>query len=500
MRNLQCLIALGVVFLFLALPGHAAQSESNRKVRVSVVNYQTEDGWAIQGDLYLPPTPSNHPIPAAILLSEPDWAERSIYDAYLGPDYARNGIAALAIDVRGTGKSRGDREFNSFTPQEVDQILLDIKGAVKFLSSQKNIDPKRISITGSGIGANYAVLGALQNPTAVQALVLMSGRFTQAAREYIAFRKDLPIFFIVGKHDKDSFKDMSEAYYISRDPSSEFVTGEDHGALMFTHTEGLKEQTAKWLVDNLTGLGTETPVSFQSEDGWTLYGTLRMPDKMGKPGKLPGVVLVHGARHDSEAFYYLSRDVAKEGMAVLTFDWRGKGKSFKTKGTRAPNADDFKVGGEEVEKVYLDVKAAINFLASQDHVDAQRIGSLGATLACAHAVRSAIGDSRVKTIVLLSCGAPSVDDAVKNYFKTNDVPILAVASADDTHWNRTDSASGSFAVDTKEFYLLSKSKSSQYILYDHGTHGSAMFNMDTELERKISHWFAEKLGAGTGPN
>src|SRR5437867_2453580 len=108
MRNMRCLLALWAVTLCLALPGHAAQGGGNQKVRVSVVNYQTDDGWGIQGDLYLPPTPPNHPIPAAILLSEPDWAERSIYDAYLGPDYARSGIAALAIDVRGTGKSRGD--------------------------------------------------------------------------------------------------------------------------------------------------------------------------------------------------------------------------------------------------------------------------------------------------------------------------------------------------------------------------------------------------------
>lgn len=487
-------LLLIVCIALVSRSARAAQASTGQNVRVSVVEFQTEDGWTIQGDLYLPAAASRGAIPAAVLLSEPDWEDRSIYDAYLGPDFAKNGIAALAIDVRGTGKSGGQKQFDAFSPQEVDRIQLDIRAAIKFLSSQKTFDPGRIAVVGSGIGANYATLEAAQNLEQIQALIFISGQLGQAAKDYIRVRKNLPIFFLTGKHDKESFRDMSEAFYLSKDKDSEFVVGEDHGPVMFTHTEGLKERVTQWLVDNLTALGAETAVSFQSEDGWTIYGKLRIPGKARAGDKVPGVVLAHGARHDSEAFYYLTRDLAKTGMAVLTFDWRGKGKSSKAGASSADKALP-KVGGDELEKVYLDIKAAKNLLEAQAQVDPQRIGVLGATLACNHAIRASVGDTRVKTIVLLSCGAPGMHDEVTNYLKTNDVPILAVASADDTHWNRSDSASGSFAVDTKELYLLSKSKSSQYILYDHSSHGSAMFNMDPDLEWKITRWFAEKLGA-----
>src|SRR6266850_2252433 len=42
MRTLQCLLALWIVFLYLAPRSQAAQGEGSQKVRVSVVNYQTE--------------------------------------------------------------------------------------------------------------------------------------------------------------------------------------------------------------------------------------------------------------------------------------------------------------------------------------------------------------------------------------------------------------------------------------------------------------------------
>src|SRR5215510_6397671 len=42
-------------------------------------------------------------------------------------------------------------------------------------------------------------------------------------------------------------------------------------------------------------LGCEETVEFKTKDGWRIIGTLHIPRSSGR---VPGVVLVHGSRHD----------------------------------------------------------------------------------------------------------------------------------------------------------------------------------------------------------
>src|SRR5689334_4823077 len=76
---------------------------------------------------------------------------------------------------------------------------------------------------------------------------------------------------------------------------------------------------------------TETEVSFQTEDGKTIIGTLHMP-KAGAQ-KVPGIIMFAEAgwivRTTLEA---PGRDMAeKSGLAVLTADHRGNAKSMNGK-------------------------------------------------------------------------------------------------------------------------------------------------------------------------
>src|ERR1700722_19165388 len=74
---------------------------------ISNVKFQTEDGWTISGTLYLPQNISGVAVPAVVLLPEPGWVDRSIYESYVATKLAKSGMAALSIDVRGTGGSSG---------------------------------------------------------------------------------------------------------------------------------------------------------------------------------------------------------------------------------------------------------------------------------------------------------------------------------------------------------------------------------------------------------
>ena len=256
-----------------------------------------------------------------------------------------------------------------------------------------------------------------------------------------------------------------------------------HGTVMFSHTAGLEEQVVQWFGHNLKGLGTEIPVTFKSSDGWTLRGRLRVPEGSVAQAKMPGVVLVHGAKHDEQTYYQLARDAAKKGFVTLRFDWRGKGESIN-EGKGLYGVD---LSTKEQDDIHLDVKAAIEYLASQNQVDSSRIGMVAATLSCVETLEAADGDARVKTVVLLTSAAEASTQA-KHFLTTSDVPIFAIASLEDNNYQR-----GNLAETTRHIYQLSKSKSSQLLLYDDAGRGSEMFKVKRELQPMVLRWLGEKL-------
>jgi dienelactone hydrolase len=446
------------------------------------VSYRTEDGWTIRGNLYLPK--GAEAAPAVVLLPEPGWVDRSIYDTYLSQKLVKNGIAALAIDIRGTGNSLGKLELEKFASADRAKIQLDVRGAIQFLASQKGVDPRRIAIIGAGTTADFAVLEAAEQP-GVRAIVMISGQLSDNAKTYIKTQQQVPVLSVVGKKDKDAFLQMAEAYSLSDNDDSDIILAVGHGTVMFSHTKGLEEQVVHWLDRNLTAVGTETEVSFRSSDGWTLHGTLHMPNGLKNGAKVPGVVMVHGAKHDQQTYIDLAPELVKNGIAALRFDWRGKGES-------SPDVKDrpaSKSAAQEPDDAHLDVKAAIAFFASQPGVDPNRIGLIAATAGTAYALRAASGDNRIQTVVFMTAASVPVGD--EKEFLASGKPVFAIASTEDINYQR-----GSLADSTRQAYLMSSSKESQFLLYDDAGRGSEMLKVKPELSRMILRWFIDKLHAG----
>lgn len=469
-------VSLASLLLVVSLFGYGVQTGEGQ----SLIQYRSEDGWTIYGTLFLPEKTPETTAAAAVLIAEPGSLVRSSYNG-LAQDLSKRGMASLVIDVRGSGQSEGGKPFFRFDPEEEKKLQLDIRGAVQFLGSQKNVDARRISLVTAGIIANYAALEAGFNAQ-VQALVLLSGLMHSPADEVIKLRRDLPVFIAVDPKDRQSFKDMSEAYSLSGNEHTEFQLGIDHGTTMFSHTGGLEEHVADWLQKNVRNLGWESEISFKTEDGWTLHGRLWMPDD-GKTGvRRPGVVFVHGAEHDQSTYYQLAREIAKAGIAALTFDWRGKnidssdGKPLF--GVNMTNA--------ERDKTYLDVKSAIQFLVSQNGIDENRIGLTAATRGILYAVQAASMDHRVKTLVTLS--GYELDNESKQYIKNNNVPIFGVASSEDINFG-----AANLAAFTGQNIQMSGSKESQFLLFDNAGRGTEMLTTRPGLQAMIVRWFSEKL-------
>ena len=438
-----------------------------------VVRFSTADGWNLAGTLYEPPRPGNTLAPAVVLLPEPGWVDRTIYDTYLSAGLQAKGFFALNVDLRGSGASLGDKVLEEFSAEEMKGIQSDLSAAIQFVSSLPGVDPDRIAVVGAGISSEYAIREAAEN-SQVKAAVLISGILSGDAKEYLRADHSVPLLGLAGKEDKEFFREMVEAYALSTNPSSDFLVAVGHGAVMFSHTEGLEEGVIDWLERNLKALGSETEVSFRSEDGWTLHGLLRLPDGAGGDAKVPGVLLVHGAKHDQQTYHFLSQEIAKRGMAALRFDWRGKGRSFLAAETPDQN------------EMWRDVKAAVEFFAAQPAVDSTRLSAVAATLSAVNTLQAALGDPRVKTFVLLTALQPN--DEVRRLLAASDVPIFAIASLEDNNYQR-----GSLAESTRLVQQLSNSRQSQILLYDDAGRGSEMLKVKPELQPMILRWLDEKV-------
>lgn len=121
------------------------------------VEYATADGVAISGSFA---APGDGEVPAAILLHALG-SDRQDFAA-LAPLLRRRGIATLAPDLRGAGRSlqRSPSRERYVPPLEEGRLLRlmqrDVEAAVRFLRTRAGVDPDRIVLIGVGAGASVA--------------------------------------------------------------------------------------------------------------------------------------------------------------------------------------------------------------------------------------------------------------------------------------------------------------------------------------------------------
>ena len=120
--------------------------------------YKEEDvtfqsgGVALAGTLRLPLTKSRHP--AVFLLQGSGDADREA-ESFYADHFARQGIATLVYDKRGTGSSGGDYREESF-----DDFAADALAGVHYLQSREDINARRVGLYGRSHGGIVAPLAA----------------------------------------------------------------------------------------------------------------------------------------------------------------------------------------------------------------------------------------------------------------------------------------------------------------------------------------------------
>ena len=151
---------------------------------------------------------------------------------------------------------------------------------------------------------------------------------------------------------------------------------------------------------------TERIINFGS-NGINLNGTLYIPAAASQYNRVPAVVMCHGYGNEQAAFETSARDLADEGVATLTFDFRGHGES----------------GGILDGSVVDDVMDAWDYLHDQPEVDRKRMGLIGHSMGAFSAILAAGKLKKAKVLIALACPG-DVDNVIARNTKHIAHPLL----------------------------------------------------------------------------
>jgi len=452
------------------------------------VQFQTEDGWTINGTYTIPKSYREGEKLSAALLIHASMHSQTVWVAYPGWAKIQESIATLRIDIRGRGKSRGAIPWVDASREQKEKVVLDVQAALNFLCSQEQVDPRRIGIVAEEYNASSAIIGALEDPR-VRVMVLLSGILNEKAFDFISANSTKPILYVVSKEDRESFDDMTAAYNVTTSDGSDIWVqdGLGVGATMGSvwrnvfgdqpMEKSIDDAEGEWLVKELQSLGSGegSEVTLTTDDGWTLYATLRLPDSVKDGATVPGVVLLPTALVDRDSYINLERVLVRHGIAVLNLEWRGIGKSVD-KG----NYVDMTL--PELLQAPKDVQLGYKFLASQKGVDPERIGVLGTALAAKIAMHAAKENPKFKAVGMLTPVTWPWEE--KNDYDTIaalDAPVLFVTG-------------DGFGELTKKFAAyVGQNKRNQLMIYPGGIFGYLLGRIDKGFDAAVARWFSNQL-------
>ena len=229
-----------------------------------IVHFRTADGVAITGNYY--PIKQN-PAPVVLLIHSVS-RSRTVWDSF-AKLLQQNGLAALAIDLRGHGDSTRKQtadgvatmDFHNFVAGDYQDMLLDLEAAVDWLQVQPELDGKRIALVGESLGANIVLRYAYLNEDVAAILVFSPGINYRNVRtdDVIAPVGHRPLRIFVSQLDSFSFESCKRLVEIQRSWGVEqatnevtVCTGNLHGSDMLAGVRNLPQIAGTWLKGALT--------------------------------------------------------------------------------------------------------------------------------------------------------------------------------------------------------------------------------------------------------
>ncbi len=220
------------------------------------VSFTTDDNITIAAVLSLP-SGNETKSPAIIFIHQggsdkSEWTNQPLFEAVV-----REGMTALAYDVRGHGASGGKADFSTLF-DDPEQAPLDLKAAITYLMATGKVDGNRIAIVGASIGSNLAVMAMGRPEFSVKTAVAISGK--TSAVYNLAGVKDgglsfASIYHIASAGEQGGLraKWAEELFERTSHPRKiEIVEGSNgHGVSIFNDDPSLASRILSWLQKTL---------------------------------------------------------------------------------------------------------------------------------------------------------------------------------------------------------------------------------------------------------
>jgi len=205
------------------------------------VDLTTSDGVPIKGDYYRP-VAENAP---GVLLVHGSGRDRSVWQLF-ARQLMEQGMAVLAIDLRGYGESGG--EAGDQNKGE------DVAAGVDFLKAQAEVDPQNILLVGENDGSWWTLAYAAKHPDIRAVALITPGiRYDKKLLEQMMTEYgDRPIFIAVsdneGNHDENAVKTAKLLDRLAVGPH-ELVVLHDYGwgTGLLMQENGLAAKLLAWL-------------------------------------------------------------------------------------------------------------------------------------------------------------------------------------------------------------------------------------------------------------
>lgn len=209
-----------------------------------------------------------------------------------------------------------------------------------------------------------------------------------------------------------------------------------------------------------------------SKDAFLLHGDF-VAGKTGAPGILFIPMCNVGQRSDYNS---IIDKFQKQGMFLLSFDFRGHGDSVNEEYDVKKDLDGF--WDRENGMIMADIEAAYQYLVSQPGVDTTRIAVFAASCGVKRALQLTKTTDNIKLLVLLS-GQASPDGLA--YLRAHkEIPVMGIASEDD--------GNGIAAEWIRNLGEETPHPNSTTRIFKTGGHGTELFLSQETLEEDIVKW------------
>ena len=232
----------------------------------------------------------------------------------------------------------------------------------------------------------------------------------------------------------------------------------------------------------------EQEFSVKTPDGFVLRGKMFYPERLGKEKFLKVLLLLHQWNKTQEEWqnpYGVVSQFRREGFLVVTFDFRGHGKSI-TKGekrilVRDLKPEDIALFPDDVREVMKYVEATLKGEEKEARILIYVMGaSIGANTGLIYGAR----EKQVVALILLSPGKEyhglGILDAAREYAQSGR-RALWIAAKDDTYSANT----------LEEVRKTIPASGFQFEIFPAGGHGWALFGKYPDFGQRMVNWMRQ---------